>query len=54
MIERGGAKLVCLICLDIGNKPAPLKLDINPEITARGPANMKINWRKPPQPAEKK
>jgi hypothetical protein len=48
------AKLVYLTCWDIGNKPALLKLDVNPEITARGPANMKINWRKPPQPPEKK
>jgi len=44
------AKLVYLTCWDIGNIPALLKLDLNPEITARGPANMKINWRKPPQP----
>jgi hypothetical protein len=48
------AKLVYLTCWDIGNMPALLKLDLNPEIAARGPANMKINWRKPPQPPEKK
>ena len=48
------AKLVYLTCWDIGNKPALLKLDLHPEITARGRAAMKINWRNPPPPAEKK
>jgi hypothetical protein len=48
------AKLVYLTCWDIGSKPALLKLDLNPEITTRGPANMKINWRNPPPPPEKK
>jgi hypothetical protein len=48
------AKLVYLTCWDIGNKPALLKLDLNPEITVRGRAAMKINWRNPPAPSEKK
>jgi hypothetical protein len=46
-------KMVYLALLDIGNKPSMLKLDVNPEITARGPAAMKINWRTPPAPAKK-
>jgi hypothetical protein len=41
------AKLVYLTCLDIGNKPELLKLDLNPAITTRGPHNMKINWQRP-------
>ncbi len=48
------AQLVYLTCWDIGNKPALLKLDLNPEVTTRGRANMKINWRNPPPPQEKK
>jgi len=46
-------KLVYLTALDIGNKPALLKLDVNPEITTRGKHNMKIVWQRPPQPPQK-
>jgi hypothetical protein len=42
-------KLVYLICLDIGNKPALLQLDVNPEITTRGAHNMRINWQRQAQ-----
>ena len=31
-------------CLDIGNAPAMMKLDVRPEITSRGAHNMTINW----------
>jgi hypothetical protein len=48
------AKLVYLVALDIGNRPSLLKLDLNPEVTTRGAHNMKINWQRPPQPAEKR
>ncbi len=39
------AKLAYVTLIDIGSKPGLLKLDVNPEITARGAHNMKINWR---------
>jgi hypothetical protein len=39
------SKLVYLVAMDIGNKPALLKLDVRPEITARGAQNMKVGWR---------
>ncbi len=39
------SKLVYLVAMDIGNKPALLKLDLRPEITARGAQNMKVAWR---------
>ena len=39
------SKLVYLVAMDIGNKPALLKLDLRPEITARGVQNMKVGWR---------
>jgi len=39
------SKLVYLVAMDIGNKPALLKLDLRPEITARGEQNMKVGWR---------
>jgi hypothetical protein len=47
-------RLVYLVCLDIGNKPALLKLDLNPDITTRGAHNMKIDWRNLPPGAEKR
>jgi hypothetical protein len=40
------AKLAYLVTMDIGNKPEMLKLDLHPDITGRGPENMKINWRR--------
>ena len=33
------------VAMDIGNKPALLKLDLRPEVTARGAQNMKVGWR---------
>jgi hypothetical protein len=39
------SKLVYLVAMDIGNKPALLKLDLRPEITARGAQNMEVGWR---------
>jgi len=33
--------------MDIGNKPGLLKLDANPDITARGKHNFKFDWWKP-------
>jgi Zn-dependent M28 family amino/carboxypeptidase len=47
-------KLTYLVALDVGNKPAILKLDLNPEITMRGAHNMKINWQRPTPPPEKR
>jgi hypothetical protein len=43
-------KFAYVACLDIGNKPAMMKLDVHPEVTTRGPHNMKINWMRPPKP----
>jgi len=40
------ARLTYLVGFDIGNKPALLKLDLNPEITTRGAHNMKVNWQR--------
>ncbi|MGA2585748.1 MAG: M28 family peptidase [Candidatus Aminicenantales bacterium] len=47
-------KLAYAALVDIGNKPALCKLDINPEITTRGKQNMKIVWQRPPQPQQKR
>jgi hypothetical protein len=47
-------KLVYLVTLDVGNKPALLKLDLHPEVTTRGAHNMKVVWPRPPQPANKR
>jgi Zn-dependent M28 family amino/carboxypeptidase len=41
------ARLAYLVVMDIGNKPALLKLDAHPEITARGAQNMKVVWQVP-------
>jgi hypothetical protein len=38
-------RLVYYVAMDIGNKPALLKLDVDPRITTRGAHNMKINWQ---------
>ncbi len=46
-------KLVYYATLEVGNKPALLRLDVDPRITTRGPHNMQINWqaiRPPSQP----
>ena len=42
-------RLTYLVAMDVGNKPALLKLDLNPAITARGAHNMKVVWQRPPQ-----
>jgi Zn-dependent M28 family amino/carboxypeptidase len=47
-------KFTYVACLDIGNKPAMMKLDVHPEVTTRGAQNMKINWSRPSAPAEKR
>jgi len=47
-------KLAYAVAIDIGNKPALCKLDVNPEITTRGKHNMKIVWQRPPQPQQKR
>ena len=47
-------RLVYLVCLDIGNKPALLKLDLDPAITTRGAHNMRIDWRNLPPKADKR
>lgn len=39
------AKLVYLVAMDIGDKPELLKLDVHPEVKARGEENMKVGWR---------
>ncbi len=39
-------RLTYLVAMDIGNKPALLKLDLHPEIRTRGPHNMKVVWRR--------
>jgi hypothetical protein len=31
-----------------------MKLDVHPDVTTRGAQNMKINWSRPPAPAEKR
>jgi Zn-dependent M28 family amino/carboxypeptidase len=43
-------RLVYYTAMDIGNRPAMLKLDVDPRITTRGAHNMKINWQAPPPP----
>jgi hypothetical protein len=40
------ARLVYLVAMDIGNRPSLLPLDLNPEVTARGSENMKVDWLK--------
>jgi len=47
-------RMTYLVALDIGNKPALLKLDLHPEVTTRGAHNMKVNWQRPSPPAEKR
>jgi Zn-dependent M28 family amino/carboxypeptidase len=40
-------KLVYATLMDIGNKPALLKLDLNPRITTRGGHNFPVDWQPP-------
>ncbi len=39
------SELVYRVAMDIGNRPALLKLDLRPEVKARGPENMKVVWQ---------
>lgn len=39
-------KFVYVACLDIGNAPALMKLDVRPDVISRGPQNMKTGWRR--------
>ena len=41
----GVSRLVYRAARDIGDKPALLKLDLRPEVTARGPQNMSVAWQ---------
>ncbi|MBE3097078.1 MAG: M28 family peptidase, partial [Planctomycetes bacterium] len=40
-------RLAYLVAMDIGSKPALLKLDLHPEIQTRGVHNMKVIWQRP-------
>jgi Zn-dependent M28 family amino/carboxypeptidase len=42
-------RLTYLVAMDVGNRPGLLKLDVHPEITARGAQNMKVVWQQPPR-----
>ena len=37
-------KFAYVACLDIGNAPALLKLDVRPDVTTRGAHNMTVDW----------
>jgi hypothetical protein len=39
------ARLAYLVAMDIGNKPALLRLDLDPKITERGKRNLSVDWR---------
>ncbi len=39
-------KFTYVACLDIGNRPEMMKLDVRPDVTSRGPHNLKVNWRR--------
>ncbi len=39
------SELVYRVAMDIGNRPSLLRLDLRPEVKARGPENMKIVWQ---------
>jgi hypothetical protein len=41
-------RLVFLSAQDIANRPALLKLDLDPRVTSRGPHNIDVNWMRPP------
>jgi hypothetical protein len=41
-------KLVYYAAMEIGNKPALLKLDVDPRMTVRGKQNMQIDWQAAP------
>jgi len=42
-------RLTYLVAMDVGNKSAPLKLDLHPEVKTRGAHNMKVVWQRPRQ-----
>jgi len=37
-------KFAYVACLDVGNAPALMKLDVRPDLTTRGAHNMKVDW----------
>jgi len=39
------SELAYLVAMDIGNRPALLKLDLRPEVRTRGPENMGVEWK---------
>ncbi|MGZ5425438.1 MAG: M28 family metallopeptidase, partial [Candidatus Aminicenantales bacterium] len=39
------SELAYLVAIDIGNRPALLKLDLRPEVRTRGPENMGVEWK---------
>jgi Zn-dependent M28 family amino/carboxypeptidase len=39
-------RLVYLATMEIGNRPALLKLDLNPQVTARGKQNLAVQWQR--------
>ena len=47
-------KFAYVACLEIGNRPGMMQLDVDPEVTSRGPQNMKINWSVPRGSAQKR
>lgn len=47
-------KLAYAVLFDLGTKPALCKLDVLPDVTARGKQNMKVAWRRPAPPAAKR
>ncbi|MBN1939557.1 MAG: M20/M25/M40 family metallo-hydrolase [Candidatus Aminicenantes bacterium] len=40
------AKFTYTACLDVGNAPGMMKLDVRPDVTTRGAHNMAVNWRR--------
>ena len=44
-------RLTYLVAMDIGNQRELLKLDVHPEVTARGAHNMRVIWQQPPRTA---
>jgi hypothetical protein len=46
-------RLVYLVAMDVGNRPALLPLDADARVTTRGAHNLKIDWNQPSQPVRK-
>lgn len=38
-------KFTYVACLEIGNRPEMMKLDVRPDVVSRGAHNLKVNWR---------